>query len=462
MMPIDTSYPAPSLPFLTALLIIVATVPVLVHVWRRLTSAQGRFLAGAIWVRLCADALQSHTASPVALGMSWNALISLAIVLCGFWVVRPALLRRPMFVPLFLYAGVGVLGGLYAGAMGGAFDFVARLAMLAVVMLAAEEALEVQGADFYAALMPAFLPLFLFQLVSVLFDSPKVENLDGSLSFIGGYLSKSIFSFAAMGAMYVAFSAETMRRTARLVWLLLCLVSLVYANYRTTLGACVPMMAVGTTLFLLKSVQRFQKSVVAFGGFVVIGLALAALSPQIQQRFASGRPAQAGLGTLIGQAPAEFSPDERTVMTGRVYIWSLYLNGWREASGVQRMIGLGPGSSPDDYPRSAHNSFISALYETGVVGLLAFVAMLAAFSAQLRRVARPDRLFLVAGHISFFILHFGTLPIWNVEGILTYGLIMGATLHSIDRRRRMRDDDHFPPPQASRLAPPPELPLTMR
>jgi putative inorganic carbon (hco3(-)) transporter len=198
----------------------------------------------------------------------------------------------------------------------------------------------------------------------------------------------------------LAFAVAPRDRLERLVGVLAlpCLLAGVVVTYSR--GAAIVIGVVATVLAVVGLVPRRSLVGVAFGG-----VALFALVPELARRMM--RLATAPQLLLGG------SPDGGdAAVTGRYSEMVSAAHAWAD----NPLLGLGPGTFPDNYqryaqelgffvhegPREAHNLYLQFAAELGTPGLLLLLALLFVLLRHLlarRRLttSRPDRAFTVAG-----------------------------------------------------------------
>jgi hypothetical protein len=102
------------------------------------------------------------------------------------------------------------------------------------------------------------------------------------------------------------------------------------------------------------------------------------------------------------------------------------------------VLGFGPEAWDGTQRLYAHNTFVSYLYEFGVVGLvflLLFFATQTAIAAQAVPLALAAR--LVAAFGGFIIANLATMPLWLIEGLILLALLCALSWSSADERYRL-------------------------
>ena len=424
---------------LYALIPAVLLVFVLVAVQaRRTQSLSGTFLLVAIGLRYALDALHTFTFGSSPLGMSWNALASVAIAAVGILVVR-----RTRGLPLLLLPVAPWLAAMLASAVlnvdtTDAFIAITKVVYFLVLAIAAYQAAEEIGA---ARLMQLLLPVGLvplaFQAIAIPLGVTKAGEADGSVSYIGGFHHEAAFSLLILNALLIVCFADSLRFRSKLLLIGWCGVGLFLANYRTSILAAGPLLV--ATLFLgsTRSFVREQRLFVAMLLFGVAMVGLTAIGIHSADRFADlGTVYQRGFGII--QRPGTFSAEDRHLLSGRAEIWSLYIYTWRDGSAWQHVLGFGPETWTNVLHLYAHNTLVSALYETGVVGVLALLFLWLTMLVLSLATPSPVRLRLVAAHLTFIIVNMATMPFWMIEGVLYYAVLCGLTAHYVMLRRAER------------------------
>lgn len=409
----------------------------------RTPSRAFRFVFFAIWLRILLGAVHWISFRPSPLGLSWNALASVGVAILGLLIVRWRRLRDPALLPFYPVLGVMIASGFLNGQAAPMTTALTKFAYLIVLTLATIDAIEDLGpGKFFGRLLWAFtLPVGL-QVLSVLLGAVKPGETNGADSYIGGFYHEGAFSVVlAAGVLAACFAPIRLR--LRFLLIAIGLVGILLANYRTAILAVLPLVG---AIAMIGVPQRFvpaQRGLIL--GFMAL-IAAAAFSGAViagQERFADLSTA-ASQGTDLIKPPRDFTPEDGRVLSGRAYIWSGYIYGWSAGSTVQKAIGFGPESWEEVFPKYAHNTLVSTLYETGIVGIAALL-FLWGWMLMLALLARGwPRIELAAAHLAFFIVNMATMPMWLIEGMIFYGLLCGYSVYCFKRRVRTAEPSFGP------------------
>jgi hypothetical protein len=152
-------------------------------------------------------------------------------------------------------------------------------------------------------------------------------------------------------------------------------------------------------------------------------------------------------GGEIIKSPDEFTAEERKLLSGRVYLWNLYIQDYAAGTDRTLLLGYGADSWVEKFGLYAHNTLISYLYEFGFIGTLLLVLVWISMIVRACSVADWTlRGQLVSTHIGFILLNMATMPFWMIEGLIFYGLLCGYTLAVTAR-------DRVPSPVAAPASP---------
>tara|TARA_R110002012_G_scaffold93206_1_gene226107 strand:- start:1165 stop:1665 length:501 start_codon:yes stop_codon:yes gene_type:complete len=150
----------------------------------------------------------------------------------------------------------------------------------------------------------------------------------------------------------------------------------------------------------------------------------------MQERFADVGVMISNLD-LILKAPIYFSEAEQDIMSARVYIWSQYINAFANADAVQQVFGFGPDSWKQRFELYAHNTFVSYLYEYGILGLVSF--LLVCILMTLQPLGLKDKKLskiLVLSFLGFLTMNLATMPLWNIEGLIFFSIFCSLVFGS--------------------------------
>jgi hypothetical protein len=427
-----------SLPVYASLPALIASFALMLLGFRDVQSTAARFLGWAMYLRYVAGALHDFTFQHSPLGVSYNALLSISIFLVGVFLVRRRTILDVTIVPfipiLSLIAVSGVINGRYPE-LATAFT---KYAYLIILILAAVDAFQDIGPNrlFRLLLIPFLLPICL-QLLSVLLNISKPGETDGADSYIGGYNHEAGFSIMLLAGVLIVCLLRDIRLSAKLGLITYGFIAIVLANYRTAILSVLPLVAVSVLAEVPRSFLARQRILVI--GMMTIAMAglLVAGTMFDSGRFSDLSTASEEQGDLI-KRPELFSTEDRHLMSGRPYIWSMYYYSWVDASPEQKVIGYGAETWSETFSVYAHNTLVSALYELGVCGVAATLIMwlfMLGVAVAARAGPRPE---LLASHFSFLVLNMATMPMWQIEGVIFYGILCGYSVYWFIETRKLR------------------------
>ncbi len=417
-MPPAILYPA------TALFILVQ-----LYVFWRIRHRVANFVVFAAWFRYMASAYHAITYKPAFLGMSWNALGSVAVFGLGLLLIRHRNLRLKFLVPCYVLIAIVAISGLVNGNYSGIINVTVKFGYFIVVTLGVFEAMERFGPRrFMAMLLWAFVPPLVLQALSVIFGISK--GTEAGVSYIGGYNHEAAFSVTLATCFLVACFANGLNRHLRNGLLLICLVGIYLANYRTTIAAIAPLVVAQFTLGLTSRFVPNQRALVGIAMLVLSVIGVIAASWYLRERFLDVVVVVESGGMI--KPPEDFTYQEARLMSGRPYLWSQYIYAYLDSG--RYLLGFGPESWSGTMPTYAHNTLISYLYEYGALGVIALAYFWASMVVAAWRVRQGSRVKLLAAHLSFILLSMSTMPLWMIEGNILYGIICGFTLHLMRRR----------------------------
>jgi hypothetical protein len=377
----------------------------------RTRGRAARFLIFACWFRFTLGSLQAFTYNVAFGGIKWVGLGSLLIVGLSFIALdKRRFFSRP-FWPVGIVCLLMVFSALMNGTLVSAIEPILRFFIFVIIAVALWQALESGGSSVLRRLLFVFVQPLTYQVASIVLNTPKSGELDGSISYIGGYYHEELFSLIAANAFFVAVFAGRLNKFARFAICLVSLISIDLADYRTTMLGVVPLVLtagfIGIPRAVKPSQRTFARIVMIVAGFAVVGGVVVAE----RDRFADLSALSQGAALI--RPPETFTWADRRVLSSRPYIWSEYIYAYADAPRL---------------PIYAHNTLISFLYELGVFGVIAILLVWGnmirlAFVAETRW-----RSLILAGHASFVMLNLATMAHWQVEGNILYGLLSGFTI----------------------------------
>lgn len=417
--------PLPALAVATAAFLVILIIAL-----RQTQNRPHRFVIFAVWARFLMSAYHAFTYKKIAAGLSPNALGSIGILGVGLLIVNKRLLVTLPLASIYLMMGVVGVSGLVNGTFGGLITVATKMAYLLVIIVGLYEALARSGErKTLAPLVWAFIPLLVCQALSVALGVVKATESDGSTSYIGGYNHEAAFSVGLAGGLFTLCYAAGMNALLRNGLILISLVGLYLANYRTSIMAVGPLVFAYFALPELKRLYVEHQRLVRVGAVLVCLLGGLAMVMFLQDRFQDLTLALSNIDELI-KPPQAYSGDDQRILSGRPFIWSIFIDAWLQGSDVTHLIGYGPESWTNAYSTYPHNTLVAHLYEYGWVGVAATLFMWASMLWYALRADGPYRSRLVAGHLSFFLLNMATMPQWMIEGNILYGVLCGLTLYN--------------------------------
>jgi len=394
-----------------------------------------RYLIFVCWIRYTLGALHEFTYREALFGFRWVAIGSVALIALGLVVLdKRRLFSRP-FAPVVAICGLMVVSAIINQGIGLAIDPVLRFLFFILTTAALWQALETNGSSVVRRLLFVFAQPIVFQLASIVLGVAKAGELDGSISYIGGYYHEELFSLILVAAFLTAILATKLDRLVRAGVFVLSLVGIYMTDYRTTILAVVPLAMTFILVAVPRLVRQDQRTLVRLvvivgGSFLVIVGAAAT----------GGRFSDLAAIEGLFKPPEFFTYADQRVLSARPYIWSQYIYAYAESPEVQKIIGHGPDSWVGNFQLYAHNTVISFLYELGVIGVATLFWLWLSMFHLARQTGPFERPLLIAGHVSFFLLNMATMPHWQIEGNIFYGLLCGYTIAKQRLYRRIAVD----------------------
>ncbi|TCM20529.1 O-antigen ligase-like membrane protein [Novosphingobium sp. PhB165] len=420
------SPPLPAYIVLPALMVYL----VLILLLAMRASASTSFLVATFGIRLAMSAQPHFSYSSSPAGLSWNALASVLIVVTG-----SLLLHRTRAVPLILIPIIPLTLVVIASLLlnkdvSGGIESLVKYAFFATIALTAYDAFVADGpGKVLSRLVFTFtLPLVL-QCASLVLHIAKATESDGSASYIGGYNHEASFSIILLTGLLIALLHPALRSSYKLGIAAVCVGGILAANYRTAIIAAAPLLLGLIMAAILSAVPPRQRPVAGILGVLLV-LSVVPVIPKLAGDRFDAVTVVADDPDVLTKAPDEFRKTDRALMSGRLFLWSEYIDDWRHGTKRQHVLGFGANSWEGRYRYYAHNTLISTLYELGTLGVASMLLLWSWMFVIALSTAGSVRMTLVIAHLSFFILNMATMPFWMIEGILFYGLLCGFTVYS--------------------------------
>lgn len=432
---------SPALPAYLLYPVAFLSLLIILFVMARTRDRAAAFVIGAAWLRYVMSAFHTITYRPLVAGMSSNALASMAIFAVGLMNINLRHLQLRFLLPFYVLIALAVISAFGNGGVSpGLVTAITKHGYLIVIILAVYGSMtRARAGDFMTSILWAFFPVFVWQLMSIVFGYGKLTETDvTAMSYIGGYNHEAAFSVMLATCLTAACFASKINRQLKFAIIVVCVAGIVLANYRTTLVAIAPLLLM---YFTSSSLNRFplrDRPFVVSALIVVGAVGLGVLSLLFAERFNDVTVVTSGDVNFF-KPPSEYTVDEGRLLSGRPYIWSAYIFAWLDGDIAEYVIGFGPESWNDTFPLYAHNTLVNYLYEYGVVGVVIILWVWFSMLAAALRVRHPQAGVLVGAHLSYIVLNMATMPMWMIEGNILYGLICGYTLYLLSLQSKQPD-----------------------
>lgn len=410
------------------------------------------FLGTVVGSRLLLDSLGSLTYAQLLPGLSIVKLYTaLIIVLLGAYLFHKRRLEmRPFGIMAILMVLAALPGTMMTGSWNGFVDI--ALGWIYPWLVAAMTLYAVRHSDQKRVatilLLCLLYPITNLAIHGAIFG-PKVAET-GSLSYHGTFGHEGNMSYLCLGFIALACGlygcAKNQLGKITLAGLIVVgNIALYLNNYRTSLVAIIAFWCV--MLFYvfprLSSVARMN--MLLFGG-IAFGVLVVKVGPDIAEKLQD-------IATLLADPGKYFdfsSTDARAnasygdkLMSGRINIINEYMAYYVQAPFTSKITGLGPAFGTEAVGLYAHNEFVAALVEQGVIGLIILVGVLIAGFVIVRRgtakgdwIAKSNAALLA----SILVMSLGTMPFRNVRALMVMGIALGL----IESYRRLKPADVKP------------------
>jgi hypothetical protein len=212
--------------------------------------------------------------------------------------------------------------------------------------------------------------------------------------------------------------------------LLIFMGGIIAANYRTAILAFAPLIVTQFNLDILGRFSPRQRTIIAVVLISVSSVAVIAAGWVFRERFQDIVTVFESVDDLM-KPQNEYTQEEKELLSARPYIWSGYIDAYIKGGTKVHLLGFGPDSWIGVMNVYAHNTLISAIYEYGVLGVVAFIMLWATMFYTALFTPSGVRGKLIAAHSSFLLLNMATMPHWMLEGDILYGVLCGYTLYML-------------------------------
>jgi hypothetical protein len=406
----------------------------LIMVYRTITGNCNKYLAFAIcaiWLRYFLSAFHTITYPSLVAGFSINALGSIGVAGLGLLLIPTAVFTLKKLFPFYVFFTAIAVSGFVNMQIPGTINVLVKWCYFLVLAGALFLSIRSQGQnETFKKLLVAFVMPVTLQVFSVLLGYAKSAEADGSMSYIGGYNHEAAFSMIIVSFIFVIGLTERNSIRFRTSLFTLAVFLLVLVNYRTAILTILPIAAVFYFTLVEQRLKPSQKAAVLTVVTALFVVIFFGLSLTMQERFADVGLMLNNLD-LILKAPIYFSESEKDIMSARVFIWSQYINAFVTADGLNQIFGFGPDSWKFRFNLYAHNSFVSYLYEYGVLGLGSFLMVCIVMITQpLGLKDKKLSKILTLSFLGFLMMNLATMPLWNIEGLIFFSIFCSLVFGS--------------------------------
>lgn len=385
------------------------------------------FVIYAIFFRFLLSAFHPFTFPAVIGPLSINALYSVLVIGLGIQFVDHRLLRLRFLLPFYGLILLIIVSALYNGTLKDSIQSLLKWLFFLVIALAVyESVVRVGRAVVLEKLFRSFSIPIVLQLLSVALGYSKSTENESSISYVGGYNHEAVFSVMLVAALVlVALRQMLLPRTSRL-WSalpLLLALQVALANYRTNILSVLPPLFGFIYFHFLHKGLPLAKVTAALGMLAAAMVLTTVDFSSVVERFAEIGTVVDSTAQLI-KSPLYYTEWEQDYFSARVYIWSQYIDGYLQSNSAQHVIGLGADAWEHQFRKYAHNTFISLLYELGLLGCIGIVyiflrTMLLCLSGPMTTYSAQ----LLLCFVGFLVMNLGTMPLWQIEGMILFAVL---------------------------------------
>ncbi|MES9971381.1 MAG: O-antigen ligase family protein, partial [Candidatus Thiodiazotropha sp.] len=260
------------------------------------------------------------------------------------------------------------------------------------------------------------------QLAYIFTHPPSYDN---GISYRGSFDHESNLGFLLVGMIPIILILKNITNNKIFKWLIFGLflylhIGIILNNYRTaTLGLLVFWVIV--FLYRFKSLSQVKKVGYISASFVFMLTAFVLFADRIADMFGDIYLIVSNPG-LYFDFTGNAVPNK--LMSGRIDIINTVMSVYIKSDIEQLLLGLGPSAINNIIGVYAHNEFISALVETGIIGFIVFSVVLITIIKRCNRVIKYDSIYaLPAGSAVFAIIFMclATMPFRNMRALMVVG-----------------------------------------
>lgn len=411
-----------------AALVSLCTLVLTISQMRRFSDPATQFLIFVIWFRYVLSAFHEYTTMPLIGGVSFSALMTMGVVAVFLALTDKKLLALKVLAPLYAYIALVVLSGVINREIGGMINGLIKWFYLLTVAVAVYAAVKRYGPNaILRGILPGMITPLVLGLLSYAVGYGTFSEFDQSMSYRGGYIHEAVFSVIIFTLLSASILVKWKSPLAAPLFILIATVVILLANYRTTILAMIPIIiTIAYSSYFTAFHPRYR------GGALILGVTVFALLAGVAINNVPDRFQDlvflARFDEIDISEPRLLTDVERSLMSGRIFIWSLYLSAYLDGDAIVRLIGYGVDAwmkRPQLFAH-AHNNFIHELYSLGLLGLGGLFVLLG-YNLYLAYRIRDAfyRLRLIAIQLGIITINLATSPLNIVEGVLLYGVIFG-------------------------------------
>ncbi|MDP5130106.1 MAG: O-antigen ligase family protein [Paraglaciecola sp.] len=399
------------------------------------------FVVVALWLRFFLAAYHSFTYVPLLGGLSITALFSILIAGVGIFFIPKQMFLLKRLLPFYAFFAAIIISGIYNLEIKDLINVSIKWLYFLCICVAFFVSVRLSSLNSSCKhAMQAFVLPISLQVLSVLLGERKVtDNLGVEFSYIGGYFHESGFSMIIVGFIILLSMLPAKTYRFQSLMFLAGVVCIYLTNYRTAILAVLPVVVIYFYgLMEQKVAKRYRLPVIFL--FLILGLAAITTLFSLQQERFGDIFVFADSWQKLLKAPFYYTELEKDIFSARVYIWSEYLYAFSTSDFWQQFLGHGPESWNGIFEKYAHNTYISYLYEYGYIGFISFIYLniYLLFSAwRVKDRVLSQKLFY--SYLGFLIMNLATMPLWALEGMIVYAILISVTFANPNPIYKLRD-----------------------